>query len=72
MTKSYLRIELSILNSSKETKKMCFKKLHKDKEVIEQSFGGALVWEELPENKMCRIKIEVQGLNYSINLIGSQ
>lgn len=51
---------------------MCFKKLHKDKEVIEQSFGGALVWEELPENKMCRIKIEVQGLNYSINLIGSQ
>lgn len=42
---------------------MYFKKLHKDKEVIEQSFGGALVWDELPENKMCRIKIEEQGLH---------
>ena len=42
---------------------MYFKKLYKNKEVIEKSFGGALVWEELPENKMCRIKIEEQGLN---------
>jgi uncharacterized protein with ParB-like and HNH nuclease domain len=63
ITKTYARIELSILNSSKETNKTYFKKLHKNKEAIEQSFGSALVWEELPENKMSRIKIEEQGLN---------
>jgi hypothetical protein len=42
---------------------MYFKKLHKNKEALEHSFGSNLVWEELPENKMCRIKIEEQGLN---------
>ena len=63
ITKSYARIELSILTSSKETNKIYFKKLHKNKEAIEQSFGSALVWEELPENKMSRIKIEEQGVN---------
>jgi uncharacterized protein with ParB-like and HNH nuclease domain len=63
ITKSHVRIELAIVSSSKETNKMYFKKIQKNKEAIEQLFGGALVWEELPENKMCRIKIEEQGLN---------
>lgn len=63
VTKSYVRIELSILNSSKETNKMYFKKLHKNKEAIEQTFGSSLIWEELSENKMSRIKIEEKGLN---------
>lgn len=63
ITKSYVRIELTILTSSKETNKMYFKKLVKNKEVIEQSFGSSLEWEELPENKMSRIKIEQQGVN---------
>jgi hypothetical protein len=63
ITKSHVRIELAIVSSSKETNKMYFKKIQKNKEAIEQSFGSALVWEELPENKMCRIKIEEQGLN---------
>lgn len=63
ITKSFVRIELTISTSSKETNKIYFKKLHKNKEAIEQTFGDALVWEELPENKMSRIKIEEQGLN---------
>ena len=63
VTKSFVRIELTISSSSKETNKIYFKKLQKNKEVIEQSFGSSLVWEELPENKMSRIKIEEQGLN---------
>ena len=42
---------------------MYFKKLHENKEAIEQTFGRTLIWEELPENKMSRIKIEEQGLN---------
>jgi len=63
ISKTYVRIELTILNSSKETNKNYFKKLYKNKEAIEQSFGSALVWEELPNNKMSRIKIEDQGVN---------
>lgn len=62
-TKSYVRIELAILTSTKEKNKLYFKKLLKNKEAIESSFGSELVWEELPENKMSRIKIEEQGVN---------
>lgn len=63
VTKSYARIELTISTSSKETNKIYFKNLLKNKEQIEQTFGGELVWEELPENKMSRIKIEEQGVS---------
>lgn len=63
ITKSFVRIELTISTSSKETNKIYFKKLQKNKEVIEQAFGKTLVWEELPENKMSRIKIEEPGVN---------
>ena len=62
-TKSYVRIELTISTSSKETNKVYFKNLFRDKEQIEQKFGGELAWEELPENKMSRIKIELQGVS---------
>jgi len=63
ITKTHVRIELTISTSSKEKNKMYFKKLQKNKEAIEQSFGNTLVWEELPDNKMSRIKIEQQGVN---------
>ena len=63
MTKMYVRIELTILTSSKETNKLYFKKLLRNKEAIEQMFGQELEWEELPQNKMSRIKIEKQGVN---------
>jgi uncharacterized protein with ParB-like and HNH nuclease domain len=63
ITKTYVGIELAIVTSTKETNKAYFKKLFKHKDEIEQSFGGAIVWEELPDNKMSRIKIEEQGVN---------
>jgi hypothetical protein len=63
VTKTYARIELTISTSSKETNKIYFKNLLRNKEQIEQTFGGELVWEELPENKMSRIKIEEQGVS---------
>ena len=62
VTKTYARIELTISTSSKETNKIYFNNLFRNKEQIEQTFGGELVWEELPENKMSRIKIEEQGV----------
>jgi len=63
ITKSYVRIELTISTSSKETNKIYFKNLLKNKEDIEGAIDISLVWEELPENKMSRIKIEKQGVN---------
>jgi hypothetical protein len=62
-TKSFVRIDLAIVTSSKETNKMYFKKLIRNKEAIEQSFGSDLVWVELPENKMSLIKIVEEGVN---------
>ncbi len=63
ITKSHVRIELTISTSNKEKNKLYFKKLIKNKEAIEQAFGQLLIWEELPENKMSRIKTEQQGVN---------
>lgn len=64
VTRSDIRLELTILTASQEKNKMYFKRLFKNKEVIEEAFGKPLVWEELPENKMSRIKYEL--LNVSI------
>jgi uncharacterized protein with ParB-like and HNH nuclease domain len=63
ISKSYVRIELTILSSSKDINKQNFKKLYAHKEAIESVFGGLLEWEELPDNKMSRIKIEKSGVN---------
>ncbi len=63
VTKSHVRIELAISTSSKEKNKVYFKKLLRKKEEIEQAFGQPLIWEELPENKMSRLKFELQDMN---------
>ncbi len=63
VTKSHTRIELTISTSSKETNKLYFNKLLKNKQAIEEAFGRELVWEELPDNKMSRIKIEDPSVN---------
>jgi uncharacterized protein with ParB-like and HNH nuclease domain len=63
VSKYYVRIELIISTSSKDKNKQYFKKLLPYKPEIEKTFGEALTWEELPENKMSRVKIEQQGVN---------
>lgn len=63
VTKSYVRIELAISTSSKETNKRYFHQLYKNKSEIESAFGGELVWEELPDGKMSRVKAELQGVS---------
>ena len=63
ITKANIRIELGITTSNKEKNKVYFKKLLKNKELIEGTFGNPLVWEELPDNKMSRIKFELQDVN---------
>ena len=63
VTQQHVRIELGIVTSNKETNKLYFKKLYKNKETIEEMLGQELIWEELPENKMSRIKIEKLEVN---------
>lgn len=63
ITGSYARVELGLISSSKEKNKSYFTKLYKSKDAIEARLGCELVWEELPENKMSRIKIELQDVN---------
>jgi len=63
VTKSLVRIELGISTSSKELNKSYFHNLIRSKEAIEEAFGCALEWEELPDNKMSRVKYEETGLN---------
>jgi uncharacterized protein with ParB-like and HNH nuclease domain len=63
ITKSHIRIELAISSASKDKNKTYFKKLSQNKVAIEGAFGGSLEWEELPDNKMSRVKIENQDVN---------
>jgi hypothetical protein len=63
ITKSHIRIELGISTSSKDKNKAYFKKLMKSKDAIEQAFGNPLDWEELADNKMSRVKFELQDVN---------
>ena len=63
ITKSHIRIELAISSASKDKNKTYFKKLSQNKVAIEGAFGKSLEWEELPDNKMSRVKIENQDVN---------
>ncbi|WCL81605.1 DUF4268 domain-containing protein [Saprospira sp. CCB-QB6] len=63
MTKDHARIELSIIGAEKAKNKKLFKKLFGQKEEIEEVFGEALVWQELPDNKMSRIRFDLEGVS---------
>jgi uncharacterized protein with ParB-like and HNH nuclease domain len=63
ITQKFIRLEFTISASSKEVNKRYFHKLFQNKNAIEKRFGNALVWEELPDNKMSRIKYELRNVS---------
>lgn len=63
VTMKYVRVELDLLTSSKDKNKKYFNKLFNLKDEIENRFGNQLEWEELPNNKMSRIKYELKDVN---------
>lgn len=63
VTRANVRIELAISTSSIETNKKYYNQLLDSKAEIENIFGEALIWEELPEYKMSCIKTELPGVN---------
>lgn len=64
ITKSCCRVELDLMTSNKDLNKSYFRQLFVHKESIGESFGNSLVWQELPDKKMCRIKCEIDGLDF--------
>lgn len=64
ITKSCSRVELDLMTSSKDLNKSYFRQLFVHKDVIESTFGNSLEWQELPDKKMCRIKTELEGLDF--------
>lgn len=64
ITKTCSRVELDLMTSSKDLNKSYFRQLFAQKDAIEKAFGGSLEWQELPDKKMCRIKTELERLDF--------
>lgn len=64
ISKNYCRSELYINRGNKEENKYIFDYLYKNRDIIEQEFGGKLLWERMDENVTSRIKSELEGVNY--------
>lgn len=60
----YARAEVYINKGKKELNKFIFDELYSKKAEIENSFGGALEWERLDEKITCRIKHELNDVDY--------
>lgn len=61
---SYCRSEIIFNRGSKEENKELFDFIYKMKDKIESDFGGELIWERMDENVTCRIKHQLDGVNY--------
>ena len=64
VSKSYARTEVYIARAVAEENKFIYDELYKIKDEIEEVFGGKLQWERLDDKKACRIKNELQGVNF--------
>lgn len=63
-TKNCARIELAIISSEKNFNKSYFRKLFNNKVEIESRLGQEVVWQELPDKKMSRMKIELNEFDF--------
>jgi len=63
VTRAYVRLEFTISTSSKELNKRYFHQIIQNKMEVNERFGTELVWEELPDNKMSRIKYELDNVS---------
>ena len=63
VTRAYVRLEFTISAANKELNKRYFHQIMQNKTQVEERFGAELVWEELPDNKMSRIKYELDNVS---------
>jgi hypothetical protein len=66
-TKSYAAIELTINRASKEENKRLYNSIEKHRQEIEKTLGRALIWEVMPDSKMCRIKHQLDHVNFYVD-----
>lgn len=59
----YCGVELIINYGSREENEKIFNNLLKNKKIIEEIFGGELVWNILGDKKSCRISTWIEGVN---------
>ena len=64
VSRSYARVELTLVKSNAEENKYFFDELYKRKETIENNFGQPLEWERLDDKKMSRVKYEKKDVNF--------
>ena len=64
ITRDHARVEIYISRPVKEENKLIFDELFKHKDEIEEQFGHDLQWERLDEKKACRIRYQLDGVNY--------
>lgn len=72
ITKKYAAIEFFISRASKQENKIFYNQLLQNKKNIEDSFGGSLSWEELPDNKASRVRAIIEDVNLYNNEDWSQ
>ncbi|HTA62169.1 MAG TPA: DUF4268 domain-containing protein [Bacteroidia bacterium] len=60
----YARVEVYISRDNKDINKFIFDELQAKKGEIEKQFGGSLKWERLDQKKACRIKYEMNEVDY--------
>ncbi|MHC9544027.1 MAG: DUF4268 domain-containing protein [Vulcanimicrobiota bacterium] len=63
ITHLYCRTEIMIQRANAAENKMIFDELFKQKDHIEERFGGVLEWEKLDNKKASRIKYELKEVN---------
>ncbi len=65
ITNKFCRCEIYINRGNREENKEIFDNLYQQKEKIEFVFGGPLIWERLDDKIVCRIKTEIDNVNYA-------
>lgn len=72
ITRKYAAIEFLISRASKQENKIFYNQLLQNKKNIEDSFGGSLSWEELPDNKASRVRAIIEDVSLYNNEDWSQ
>jgi len=66
VTGKYVKFEIYINSGEKEYNKRLFDFLYSKKQIIEEEFGGLLVWERMDDKVTCRIKSQKDNVSVFI------
>ena len=67
VTKTYAAIEFTLDRALKVDNKRFYKILENNKAEIEHNLGKSLVWEEMNESKMSRVRYQLNNVNFYLD-----